>query len=645
MEQGLAINYEKDLNPAQFKAVTTTDGPQLVIAGAGTGKTRTLIYRVAYLVQRGVTPNSILLLTFTRKAAREMMRRASSMLDARCAMVTGGTFHSFANLVLRRYAEHLDYSNRFTIVDRSDAEDILNLIRTELGLQTKKRRFPRKRALLNILSRVNNTGRCYEDILLEEYPQFHDELDAIVQVAEAYATYKQAHAIMDYDDLLIHLARLLRESEAVRRRLSLDHQYVMVDEFQDTNQLQAEIAYHIASEHHNIAVVGDDSQSIYSFRGANFRNIMDFPKHFPDCVVTTLEQNYRSTQPILSFTNAIIENAGEKYTKTLFSDLSGTRKPVYLCPQGKEFQASRVVQEILKLRQSGVPAGEIAVLFRAGWHSNELEVALGRNGIGFVKYGGMKFIESAHIKDILSLLRVTYNLRDAVAWFRILLLLEGIGPTTAKKIFDKISQEGKGLEALSDKAFAKRKYGEQLKQLQSALAKVREKGSEPAQAISILLEYYSPLMEMKYDDAYKRVNDLTSLTQIAENYNGVEALLTDLTLEPPEQSLAGRDAETADDNRIVLSTIHSAKGLEWHSVFIIHLVDGYLPSSYSFYKEDSLEEERRLFYVAATRAKQNLFLSAPDIWSSNPFSGMEAGGPSRFLHEIGRLDSLTQREP
>ena len=643
MERRPAIDYEKDLNPRQLQAVTTIEGPQLVIAGAGTGKTRTLVYRVAYLVERGVSPESVLLLTFTRKAAQEMMRRAATMLDARCALVTGGTFHSFANLVLRRYAPEFDFSSRFTIVDRSDAEDIVNLIRTELGLQGKDRRFPRKSALVNIFSRVVNTGKSYEQVLEEEYPQFSDELEAIAQVAAAYTAYKQRHAVMDYDDLLVHLARLLREKDTVRKRLSNDHRYVMVDEFQDTNPLQAEIAYQLASEHRNIAVVGDDAQSIYSFRGADFRNIMDFPKRFPDCLITTLEQNYRSTQPILSLTNAIIANAREKFTKQLFSQLPGGRKPVYLRPAGTEQQAVRVVQEIRRLRGDGVAAGEIAVLFRAAWHSNELEVMLKRGGIEFIKYGGLKFVESAHIKDLLALLRVLFNPRDGVAWYRILLLIEGIGPTSAKQIIARIVGAGEGFEALTHKTFAKRKYGKDLGALRAALEQVGEPGVTPTTAVTALMDHYRPIMEQKYDDAHKRVNDLASLIQIADNYTSLEALLSDLTLEPPEQALAGRAAASDGADRIVLSTIHSAKGLEWHSVFIIHLVDGYLPSSYAFYKTDSLEEERRLFYVAATRAKENLYLIAPQTASGNSFYNPDIGGPSRFLHEIQDLKTLTKR--
>ncbi|SHF83830.1 DNA helicase-2 / ATP-dependent DNA helicase PcrA [Desulfacinum infernum DSM 9756] len=640
--QAPGTRFASALNEAQYRAVTHPGGPLLVIAGAGTGKTRTLVYRVAYLVERGVDPRSILLLTFTRKAAQEMMERASRILDARCEMVAGGTFHSFANLTLRRYGSLLGYPASFTIADRSDAEDLVNLIRTELGFHKNKARFPKKRALMNIISRAANCQVPVGTVLAEEYPQYEDLAPEIEKIAETYALYKQERAVMDYDDLLTKCRDLLRDHPDVRRRISWTYEHILIDEFQDTNAVQAEIGAFLASEHGNIMAVGDDCQSIYSFRGADFRNIMDFPKRFPDCTVVTLEENYRSTQPVLSFTNAVIQNAREKYSKQLFTRTAGGTKPVYARPSSEIAQALYVLQKIQKHLQDGVPAHEIAVLFRAGWHSNDLEVLLNKNGIPFVKYGGMKFIEAAHIKDVLAFLKAALNPADAVSWHRILLLIEGVGPTTAKRLAESVHK--KGLEALVSKPLQKRKYAATLQAFHDTMTRLAA-GREPvSEKMEAVLTTYQPLLEAKYDDAPKRTPDLRSLAQMAERYESVEALLADLTLESPEQALAGEDTPRRRKDHVVLSTIHSAKGLEWETVFIIYLVDGHLPSSYALNDDDGIEEERRLFYVAATRAKRHLYLVAPKVQGPASFYSLATGGPSRFLFEIGRLGELVRRE-
>ncbi len=631
------------LNPAQREAVTFSGGPVLVVAGAGTGKTRTLVYRVAYLVERGVDPESILLLTFTRKAAREMMERAARILDSRCQMVSGGTFHSFANLILRRYASYVGYPSSFTIADRSDAEDILNLIRTELGFHKEKTRFPKKRTLLNMISRTANCRFSLEEVIAKEYPQYEPFSSEIHKIAEEYKRFKQERAIMDYDDLLTLLRDLLRNEPEVRQRLSWTYQHILVDEFQDTNHIQAEIAALLASEHGNIMVVGDDCQSIYSFRGADFRNIMDFPKLFPGCRIITLEQNYRSTQPILTFTNAIIENAKEKYSKKLFSRLSGGSKPVYVRPASELQQALYVLNKIREHLEAGVPAHQIAVLFRAGWHSNDLEILLNKHGLAFVKYGGLKFVETAHVKDVLAFLRAALNPYDAVSWHRILLLLDGIGPTTARKIAETIREEG-SFDALLSPAFSKRKYGPSLAAFHQAITHLRSSDGPVSQKIEHALELYRPLLENTYDDAHKRLPDLLSLVQMAERYDRLEAFVTDLTLEPPDNNPDNARRGSDGSDRLVLSTIHSAKGLEWDVVFILYLVDGHLPSSYALADEKAIEEERRLFYVAATRAKRHLYLLAPKVKGGHSFYSLSTGGPSRFLFELGTLGSLTRRD-
>jgi DNA helicase-2/ATP-dependent DNA helicase PcrA len=640
--QAPGTRLASELNEAQYRAVTHPGGPLLVIAGAGTGKTRTLVYRVAYLVERGVDPRSILLLTFTRKAAQEMMERASRILDARCEMVAGGTFHSFANLTLRRYGSLLGYPTSFTIADRSDAEDLVNLVRTELGFHKNKARFPKKRALMNIISRAANRQVPVETVLAEEYPQYEDLAPQIQKIAETYARYKQERAVMDYDDLLTKCRDLLRDHPDVRRRLSWTYEHILIDEFQDTNAVQAEIGAFLASEHGNIMAVGDDCQSIYSFRGADFRNIMDFPKRFPDCTIVTLEENYRSTQPILSFTNAVIQNAREKYSKQLFTKAAGGSRPVYARPSSEIAQAIYVLQKIQDHLRDGVPAHEIAVLFRAGWHSNDLEVLLSKNRIPFVKYGGMKFIEAAHIKDVLAFLKAALNPADTVSWHRILLLIDGVGPTTAGRLAESVRE--KGLEALVSKSVQKRKYAATLRAFHDTMARLT-RGSEPvSEKIEAVLAAYQPLLEAKYDDAPKRTPDLRSLAHMAGRYERLEALLADLTLESPEQALAGENTPRRRRDHVVLSTIHSAKGLEWDTVFIIYLVDGHLPSSYALNDEDGIEEERRLFYVAATRAKRHLYLVAPRVQSPASFYSLATGGPSRFLFEIGRLGELVRRE-
>jgi len=644
-EQGqYAIDYKGELNPQQFKAVTNINGPQLVIAGAGSGKTRTLIYRVAYLVENNIDPSSILLLTFTRKASQEMMRRAANMLDSRCSKVSGGTFHSFSNYILRKYAPVIQFTPNFNVVDRGDSEDIINVIRTELGLNKKEKRFPRKGTIMGIISKAVNKCSDIARVLESDYPHFAENLPDIIQIAQKYKEYKHQQQVMDYDDLLVYLRDLLRDNEQIRWKISDTYRYIMVDEFQDTNKLQAEIAAHLACRHQNIMVVGDDSQSIYSFRGANFRNIMDFPQNFPGTLVTTLEQNYRSTKPILDLTNAIIENAYEKYSKTLFSEIPGTEKPIYLETRDEAEQGEFIAQRVLELREEGVPLNKIAVLFRAAWHANELELELKNRNIPYVKYGGIKFAEAAHIKDIISFMRVMHNPYDEIAWMRILLLLEGIGPGFAARIIASVLKLEGELKGLIDKEFEKKKFYLSLMELYNTLARLKKSALSPGEKLEKVVEYYQPLFKIQYDDYQRREKDLESLVRIAVRYTSMEQMLTEMVLEPPDTSQVDVEATGADKEKLVLSTIHSAKGLEWHSVFLIHLVDGFFPSSRSIDNAEEIEEERRLFYVAATRAQQNLYLLSPQLEA--PSWGFQHQGygfsePSRFISEIDNFDGLT----
>ena len=412
------IDYRKELNSAQLKAVESIDGPHLVIAGAGSGKTRVLVHRVAYLVEKGVKPEQILLLTFTRRASEEMLRRASLLLDERCKKVSGGTFHSFANMILRKYARLLEISNNFTILDQSDAEDAVNFVRAKLGYHKSEKRFPRKHAILEVISKSVNKSVQIKDVLYDEYPQFMEFTEEIKKIRDEYNKYKRQKSLLDYDDLLVFLKNLLSHHEDVRAGLSAKYKYIMVDEYQDTNKLQAHIACLLAADHANIMVVGDDAQSIYSFRGANFKNIIDFPKIFKGTRVITLEENYRSTQPILNLTNAVIAQAKEKFEKNLYTRKKEGRLPVFIdCPD-ENSQSTFVADKILELREEGLALNDMAVLFRSGWHSNDLEITLASRNIPFVKYGGQKFVEAAHIKDILSYLRIAYNSGDQVSWLR-----------------------------------------------------------------------------------------------------------------------------------------------------------------------------------------------------------------------------------
>ncbi len=630
------INYKDELNKAQLEAVESINGPYLVIAGAGSGKTRVLVHRAAYLVEQGVRPEQILLLTFTRRAAEEMLRRASLLLDERCKKISGGTFHSFANMVLRKYARFLDINNNFTILDQSDAEDAVNLVRTQLGYHKSEKRFPRKHAILEVISKSVNKSEDIADVIYDEYPQFMEFSEEIKKIRQEYGKYKRQKSLLDYDDLLVFLKDLLSKHEDVRSGICAKYKYIMVDEYQDTNKLQAHIACLLAADHANIMVVGDDAQSIYSFRGANFKNIIDFPKIFKGTKIITLEENYRSTQPILNLTNAVIAQAKEKFEKYLYTKKKEGNIPVFLdCPD-ENSQSRYVADKILELREEGIALKDIAVLFRSGWHSNDLEVELASRNIPFAKYGGQKFVEAAHIKDILSYLRIAYNTQDQVSWLRALLLIPKIGPKTASKIIEAVTGNTKDKEA-----FCK---NEELVKLFELLKGVNSPQDDPAKTIEKFLGYYQPLLKNKYDDFNKRLSDLDSLLRIAERYKTIEQFLVDMALEPPERSLVEAGKKDKDDTTLTLSTIHSAKGLEWHTVFLIYVAEGHLPSYLSLETDDEIEEERRLFYVAATRAKVNLFLLKPHI-DRSPRSFMDGGGSvftqvSRFLEQGGLLNKF-----
>jgi DNA helicase-2/ATP-dependent DNA helicase PcrA len=622
-------DYRAALNAAQYDAVTTVDGPVLVVAGAGSGKTRTLVYRVARLVELGVLPTAILLLTFTRRAAQEMLRRASGLVGG-CHRVAGGTFHSFANTVLRQYARALGFEPNFTILDRTDAEDVVNLLRSRLHLDKKERRFPRKRVVAEIFSMAINRSHPIADLLEESYPHLLDYGDDLLQLHEQYVTYKEAKQLLDYDDLLVRLRGLLAERRDIAEHLSRRYRYVMVDEYQDTNHLQAEIVRLLAAAHDNVMAVGDDAQSIYSFRGADFRNIMDFPRLFPGTRIIRLEENYRSTQPVLDLANAIIDHAAEKYTKNLYTTRTGNTRPALVQAADEQSQSRFVCQRILELREEGVPLEEIAVLFRSSFHSFDLELELQRHDLPFVKRGGFKFVETAHVKDVLAHLRIVANPRDAVSWHRVLLLIDGVGPKSAEDVFEWV-QGGEPAERLETYPKASR-FVSELRRLAMLWHEVESDAVTPAEKMGRVVTHYVPLMRMIHRDDYpKRERDLEHLVNISTRYRTLAGLLSDMALEPPSDSVGDVLAGTVpDDGLLTLSTIHSAKGLEWHAVFIIWVVDGRFPPYFNLNDESEIEEERRLLYVACTRAKDGLFLTYPiDVYDRA--SGFVLGRPSRFL--------------
>ncbi|HJR78187.1 MAG TPA: ATP-dependent helicase [Nitrospiraceae bacterium] len=627
----LSVDYAATLNAQQLAAVQACDGPALVIAGAGSGKTRTLIYRVAYLIDSGIDPAGILLLTFTRKAAQEMIERAGVLIGSQSDRIAGGTFHSMGHMLLRRYGRPVGVEPGFTILDRGDAEDLIALTRAQLGLNDKEKRFPRKNTIAEIYSKCVNTLRSMDDVVLEEFPHFADHLEDLEKLRRAYEQSKRQRQLLDYDDLLARLWELLTQHEDVRRTISLRYRYILVDEYQDTNRLQAELIRGLASTHDNVMVVGDDSQSIYAFRGATFRNIMEFPALFPGTAVYKLEENYRSTQPILNLANEVIAAATEKYTKQLFTRKLDGPLPGLVEAAGENAQSRFVAQKILELREEGVSLGDIAVLFRSSFHSFDLEIELSRRGVPFVKRGGIKFIEAAHVKDVLAYLRVVHNSQDAVSWHRILMLVEGVGPKKAQDTLAALLKTDRPWQVL---CAASGRSASGLKLLGATLERLsRETTARPALLVEQACEYYLPILKDQHDDYPRRLRDLEHLRTMAENYENLGNFLSDLALEPPEGSVSDVTGPDQDDEQLVLSTIHSAKGLEWQCVFIIWALDGKFPSMYSFGTDEGLEEERRLFYVAVTRAKRDLYVTYP-INVFDKSSGMLLAKPTRFLDHV-----------
>ena len=606
-------DWLSDLNDQQRAAVTHGDGPLLVIAGAGTGKTKTLAYRVAYLVAQGMDPSRILLLTFTRRAAEEMLRRASAVAargTKAAGRVWGGTFHSTANRLLRIHAKAAGLRRDFTVLDQGDAQDLMNLIRHEMGLHKQEKRFPRKNTCLAIYSRCVNASEEITTVVDYEYPWCAEWRDELREMFKRYVAMKQTRNVLDYDDLLLYWNTLLSD-EAIAEQIGGQFDSILVDEYQDTNALQAGILIGMRRSNDNIMVVGDDAQSIYRFRGATVRNILDFPKQFPNTTMITLEQNYRSVEPILETANRLIANARERYTKDLWSDRAIGQLPRLVTCKDEAQQDEFVIERVLTHYEQGVALRKQAVLFRAGHLSDSLEIELARHNIPYHKYGGLRFLEAAHVKDLVAFLRVVENPRDDMAWFRILQLLDGIGPTTATRITEHVAahqSDPRSIRSFSAPPAAR----EDLERLATLFDQVVPMGvRDPSVQVERIRKYYDPILTRTYDNSGARTRDLVSLEQIATGYTSRRQFLVDLQLDPPSSTSDLAGPPMKDEDWLVLSTIHSAKGCEWDVVYLIHAADGFLPSDMAAGREEEVEEELRLTYVALTRAKNFLYVTWP----------------------------------
>ncbi|HXG46967.1 MAG TPA: UvrD-helicase domain-containing protein [Methylomirabilota bacterium] len=637
----LQIDYAAELNPQQHAAVTALPGPALVIAGAGSGKTRTLTYRVAFLIEQGIAPDRILLLTFTNKAAREMMRRVGDLLGRELPALWGGTFHSIGARILRRHAERLGFRPDFTILDREDGRDLIKACVAEAEIDLKAARFPTHDVLGAIFSMAVNTARPLPEIITQNYPYFAQLTPQIEDLSRRYAARKHAANVMDFDDLLVLWLRLLREDVDLREHYQRRFQFVLVDEYQDTNPVQSELIDLLAGRHRNVMVVGDDSQSIYSWRGADFRNILEFPRRYPGAAIYKIETNYRSTPEILLLANAAIAPNVHQFAKVLSpTRRSGTRPALVACEDGHQ-QAAFVAQRALELREKGVPLRQMAVLYRSHFHALELQLELMRRHIPFSITSGIRFFEQAHLKDVTTYLKLVCNPRDELAFKRLVRMLPGVGAKAAEKLWHSFNagkpEPGGVAAALQQCApVVPKKTATAWANLAITLAQIEapEARLSPSRMIRLVLEGgYEDYLQAQFDNYRTRLEDLEQLASFALQFNTAEEFLTQLSL------LTNLEAESdtpppADDERIRLSTIHQAKGLEFDVVFIIMLCDGLFPSSRSLENEAAIEEERRLFYVAITRARNELYLSYPLIRFLSGEGGASLQTRSRFLEEV-----------
>ena len=590
------IDLKKHLNPSQFLAATTIDGPMLVIAGAGSGKTRVIEYRVLNLVQNGVDPVSILLLTFTRNASRVMLSRASAH-DPRCSMVEGGTFHSFAYKALKRYGKALGFTSPFSILDESDAIDAVGKCSGDINISERDRKFLKKGTIRNIISMSINKHGSIEEIIEKEYPHLAEYGEYIKNIKLRYVKYKMEKNYLDYDDMLVYLKKLLQD-DGIRRQVASKYKYIMVDEYQDTNKLQGDISYLLAKDHKNIMIVGDDAQSIYGFRGATHKNIMDFPITFPGCAIIKLEENYRSTQPILDAANSVLSEMSSKYAKRLVSNLKhkGARPQMWFFNDAYE-EAAWIVKKMDELKNEGIPFEKQCVLFRSSYISIALQAELNKRGISYQLMGGIKFYESAHVKDVVAHLKIAANPKDELSWHRALELIEGIGPKTSGKILKDINagslaprqkahgvnsgmnEAGSGFAGANSRvkpwSFTKHekgfKYSNGIRRFKLLIESLSDEKARVGDKFEAAFDYYSPILKLKFDDWNTRVNDLETLKKISYRYDSLEDLLSDFAIELPDSHMGSHQSE--HKKQPTLSTIHSAKGMEWEAVFLIGLID------------------------------------------------------------------------
>ncbi|WP_201508002.1 ATP-dependent helicase [Psychrobacter proteolyticus] len=651
---GLKVDYASELNPDQLMAATTIDGKVLVIAGAGSGKTKTLTYRTSYLLENGVSPKEILLLTFTRKAANEIKDRAKSLLasslsnqelsdelaedklptDKALNSITSGTFHSFCNMLLRQYSGLLGINPRFTILDTGDSEDAIDLVHKEKNYpnQTKSQAFPRKKTLQNIISTSRNRRIQIRDLIESNYPDIVVHIPIIEQLAVDFHEYKRTNHLYDFDDIISQVVRHLKTNDTFRQLLQSQYRYIMVDEYQDTNIPQKQLIDLICEpESVSLMVVGDDNQSIYAFRGANYENILLFGETYPHAKLIKLEQNYRSSPSVLNYINALSEQITLGYQKQLYSDapIEG-HKPVFRRLSDEPKEAGYITDKIVALKPE-YDYNDFAVLCRTSFQSNYVQLEFMARNIPFIVVGGIKFIERRHIKDVLAFVKILYNPNDTIAWHRILTLFKGVGAVTATRLTQAITADNNAFESLLAAPFAKK--SDQLEPLYHALTKAQQAESVET-AIEHILEFYIPVLKLIEENWRERTEDFRVLKNLATEHTSLDSFLENLALDPPNDSVAVMgnldNGQDSSNDKVTISTIHSAKGLEWPVVFVNSLVDGITPHHRSLDDFEALEEERKLFYVACSRAKTQLYLTAPNYFSS--YSGY-FDKPSRFIAE------------
>ncbi|MCG3174184.1 MAG: ATP-dependent DNA helicase PcrA [Myxococcota bacterium] len=641
------IKYRSELNGEQYAVVTAGAGPILVLAGAGSGKTRALTYRVARLIEKGVSPQSIILLTFTNKAAREMTGRVEALIPGAGRRILSGTFHHAANVILRESAEALGYRPNYSIMDGEDVRDLMSAAIAANRADTGRERFPQADVLAAMVSFAINTQQTLEQVIERKYPYFWNPREAIIQTARTFVARKAEMNLMDFDDLLLNLKALLRDHPETGGLYADRFQHVLVDEYQDLNRLQSDIVDLLAAKHRNLTVVGDDCQSIYSFRGADFNHIMDFPQRYPDAKVFRLEVNFRSTPQILAVANAAIARNQRQFKKELRAVREPGALPALVSLSSGDMQARFVAQRVLELRDEGVPLDGMAVLYRAHSHALELQLELSRRGIPYLVRSGVRFFEQAHIKDVLAFLRIVYNPLEELSWLRVLRLYSGVGNMAAKRLWEALSAAGAPMDHLFDPAVesavnkrAREGWG-RCRLLLRELNQPELRRAPGTSITRILDEGYRAFAEGKFQNTSARLDDIRQLADFASRFASVDDFLAELAL---IQSISAEDvaAGKEPDEMLTLSSVHQAKGLEWRAVFVIHLADGRFPSANSLATVEGEEEERRLFYVAVTRAKDELYLTWPIMHQGRDYELIQMK-PSRFITEV--LDAQPPDHP